>query len=231
MKKRVLIIAAIAAAVFTSNEVNAQDFKPAGGEKNIEVNFKPLGASPISINTLRFRYFTAADMAIRVGISVTSSNETETKLGGNADGKGELEDVDKSFGFAINPGVEMHFEGTDRLSPYWGAELQFSTLSRTQTGQAYDAALAKTVEGETTTGETTFGLNLLIGADWYFTKSMYMGTEVGFGFASTSEADTETTKGGHTAPADAALSTTDPGDSSFKLGPNFNSSIRLGFLF
>ncbi len=33
MKKKVLFIAAIAAAVFTTGDLNAQDFKPAGGEK------------------------------------------------------------------------------------------------------------------------------------------------------------------------------------------------------
>lgn len=35
MKKKVLLVAAIAAGIFTTNELNAQDFKPAGGEKNI----------------------------------------------------------------------------------------------------------------------------------------------------------------------------------------------------
>jgi len=229
MKKRVLIIAAIAAAVFTSNELNAQDFKPAGGEKNIEVNFAPLGSSPISINSLRFRYFKSADMAIRAAISVSSSSETTVALGAGTDGKGELEAVDSEFGFGISLGVEKHWAGTDRLSPYYGAELQFASVSSSSTGQAWDGT--KTVEGEVTDGSSTFGLNLVLGTDWYFTKSMYMGTEVGFGFASTSESDTETTKGGPNAPNDAAVKTTAPGGSSFNLGTNFNSSIRLGFLF
>lgn len=228
MKKRVLIIAAIAAAVFTSNELNAQDFKPAGGEKNLEVNFAPLGSSPISINSLRFRYFKSADMAIRAAISISSSSETDVSLGAGTDGKGELEDVSSEFGFGLSVGVEKHWAGTDRLSPYYGAELSFSTISNTDTYQAWDGT--KTVEGEVTSGSSTFGLNLVMGADWYFTKSMYMGTEVGFGFASTAEADTETTKGGST-PNDTAPKGTAPGGSTFNLGTNFNSAIRLGFLF
>ena len=51
-----------------------------------------------------------------------------------------------------------------------------------------------------------------------------MGTEVGFGFASVSNKDKETT------PA-VGDTVTEPQGSTFNLGPNFNSSIRLGFLF
>ncbi|MCB0802720.1 MAG: hypothetical protein KDB74_06450 [Flavobacteriales bacterium] len=226
MKKKVLFIAAIAAAVFTTGDLNAQDFKPAGGEKNVEVNFTPLGGKPVSINNIKLRYFSSSDMAFRLGISVSSSSDKTVNLGAGADGKGELEDVKSSFGFSLNPGIEMHWEGTDRLSPYYGAELMFSTVSNKETNQVWDAADATTREGEKTSGSTTFGLNLLIGADWYFTKSMYMGTEVGFGFASVSEKDTENTP----AVKDAKTATA-PGGSTFNLGPNFNSSIRLGFLF
>ena len=42
----------------------------------------------------------------------------------------------------------MHWEGTDRLSPYYGAELMFSTVSNKETNQVWDAADATTREGE-----------------------------------------------------------------------------------
>lgn len=229
MKKRVLLLAAIAAAVFTSNDVNAQDFKPAGGEKNIEVNFAPMGNAPISINNLRFRYFSSSDMAIRVGFAVTSSSTTtpDVKNQGTPN-ETELEDKSSSFGFSLNPGIEMHWEGTDRLSPYYGAELRFSTLSTTSTDQELDGVgPTSSYESETTGGSTTFGLNLLLGADYYISKSLYLGTEVGFGFSSTSTADDEVTNA--TGPGTATVTTVN--GSSFNLGPNFNSSIRLGFLF
>lgn len=224
MKKRVLLIAAIVAGVFTTSSVNAQDFKPAGGEHNIEVNFSPLGGSPISINSLRYRYFMSSDMAIRVGFSVTSNSVTGITLGGIA-GDIELEDKTSGFGLTINPGIEKHFAGTDRLSPYMGAELNFTLTNSTQTQEVINTT-GDGVGGETEVkdGSTTFGLNLLIGADWYFSKHIYMGTEVGFGFASTSNADTESTP--VTGP-----SVETPNGSSFNLGPNFNSAIRLGFLF
>lgn len=225
MKKKVLLIAAIAAGVFTTSNVNAQDYKPAGGEKNIEVNFAPLGGNPISINNLRFRYFKSSDMAYRLGINIVSnSNTTETVETNGAGDDVTLEDVTSNFGISINPGIEKHFAGTDRLSPYYGAELNFSMNSSKETDQEQNATFDGTDESETTDGATTFGLNLLLGADWYFSKNIYMGTEVGFGFSTTSNADTEFT------PAQGDGVST-PNGGSFNLGPNFNSSIRLGFLF
>lgn len=224
MKKKVLLIAALAAAVFTTNDVAAQT--PEGGEKNIEVNFTPLGGTPVSINNLRFRYFSSSDMAIRLGFSVVSSSSTtETLAGTNNDVT--LEDKTSTFGLTFNPGIEMHFSQTDRLSPYYGAELNFSTVSTTFTDQQLNGTGDGSVEAETTnpngTDGLTFGLNLLLGADWYFSEHIYMGTEVGFGFSTTSFSDTEATSGSTTV--------TTPNGSNFNLGPNFNSAIRLGFLF
>lgn len=228
MKKKVLLVAAIAAGIFTTNELNAQDFKPAGGEKNIEVNFAPLGGNPISMNNLRFRYFASSDIAYRLGFSVSSSTSKDITLASiNSANDTELEDKTSSFGFAINPGIEKHFEGTDRLSPYVGAVLNFSTVSTTLTDQELNGAGDAVVETETKnpnqTDATNIGLNLVLGADWYFSKHIYMGTEVGFGFLSSSIKDTEASGGGATV--------TTPNGSEFNFGPNFNSSIRLGFLF
>ena len=230
MKKRVFFIAALAAAVFTTTDLNAQDFKPAGGEKNVEVNFTPLGGSPVSINNLRFRYFKSSDMAFRVGLNVVSNSSTsEDVVNVGTPQELTLEDQSSSFGFGINLGVEKHWSGTDRLSPYYGAEIQFSTVSTTDIDQQEDPANAgSSIESETTnpngTDGTTFGLNLILGADYYFSKSIYLGTEVGFGFSTTSFSDTE-----FTPPTGPSITT--PNGSSFNLGPNFNSAIRLGFLF
>src|SRR5690554_4274988 len=114
MKKKVLLVAAIAAGIFTTNELNAQDFKPAGGEKNIEVNFAPLGGNPISMNNLRFRYFASSDIAYRLGFSVSSSTTKDITANQGPNNDIDLEDKTSSFGFSINPGIEKHFEGTDR---------------------------------------------------------------------------------------------------------------------
>lgn len=228
MKKKVLLIAAIAAGVFTTSNVNAQDFKPAGGEKNVEVNFTPMGNAPISINNLRFRYFSSSDMAFRVGFSVSSSSTTTPSIVQDSNGEDqEVESKSSTFGLSINPGIEKHFEGTDRLSPYVGAVLNFSMVNSKTTSESLDqndAVVESEVKNSNGTDGTTFGLNLVLGTDWYISKHLYMGTEVGFGFSTTSFADTE-----NTPPTGPSVTT--PNGSSFNLGPNFNSAIRLGFLF
>src|SRR5690554_4655353 len=168
MKKKVLLVAAIAAGIFTTNELNAQDFKPAGGEKNIEVNFTPLSGSPIGMNNLRFRYFASSDIAYRLGFSVSSSSDKNITLGGIS-GDVELEGKNSEFGVSINPGIEKHFEGTDRLSPYVGAVLNFTMINEKQTQETINTAGDGVGgENETTDGSTTIGLNLVLGADWYF---------------------------------------------------------------
>jgi len=225
MKKKVLLVAAIAAGIFTTNELNAQDFKPAGGEKNIEVNFAPLGGNPISMNNLRFRYFASSDIAYRLGFSVSSSTTKDITANQGPNSDIDLEDKTSSFGFSINPGIEKHFEGTDRLSPYVGAVLNFSTVSTTRTEESLNGSdvVETEIKNPNNDDATNIGLNLVLGADWYFSKHIYMGTEVGFGFLSSSIKDTETSGGGATI--------TTPNGSEFNFGPNFNSSIRLGFLF
>lgn len=225
MKKKVLLVAAIAAGIFTTNELNAQDFKPSGGEKNIEVNFAPLGGNPISMNNLRFRYFASSDIAYRLGFSVSSSTTKNITANQGPNSDIDLEDKTSSFGFSINPGIEKHFEGTDRLSPYVGAVLNFSTVSTTRTAESLNGSdvVETEIKNPNNDDATNIGLNLVLGADWYFSKHIYMGTEVGFGFLSSSIKDNERTAGGTTV--------TSANGSEFNFGPNFNSSIRLGFLF
>jgi len=265
MKKKILLIAVIAAGIFCTSNVNAQDYKPAGGEKNVEVNFSPLGSNPISINSLRFRYFKSSDMAIRVGLNLSVQNSKSPRVDSiplanppagvpNPTPNGvETEDESKTFGFGLAVGIEKHFPGTDRLSPYMGAELTFSTVSVTETDVLFDASTntdpitglptqalwEDTYESETTSGSTSFGVNLVLGADWYFAKNFYMGTEVGLGFVSTSQKDEEVTNPSSAGFAGAANNgdgngnptSTTLGGSSMNIGTNFNSAIRLGFLF
>ena len=147
MKKRVFFIAALAAAVFTSSDLNAQEdggMRPAGGEKNIEVNFTPLGGAPISINTLRFRYFMSSDMAIRVGfgLNLAGTSSTTNTVAGGGTGNVELESTTSSFGLTLNPGIEKHFAQTDRLSPYVGAAINFSMNASSATAEALDNTTA-----------------------------------------------------------------------------------------
>ena len=177
------------------------------------------------MNNLRFRYFASSDIAYRLGFSVSSSTTKDITANQGPNSDIDLEDKTSSFGFSINPGIEKHFEGTDRLSPYVGAVLNFSTVSTTRTQESLNGSdvVETEIKNPNDNDATNIGLNLVLGADWYFSKHIYMGTEVGFGFLSSSIKDKEQTSGGTTV--------TSANGSEFNLGPNFQSAIRLGFLF
>jgi len=239
----------VAAALLTVGSVSAQ--KQTGGENNLEVNFTPLGGSPISINGLRFRKFTSENSAVRVNVFVGSSSDKTVKA---QEGELSAEDPtspvlymwDRSFDLTIRPGYEIHFDGTDRLSPYVGAEIDFGigSTSNEEEYWSFDSAssvdLSDNVQWSATNkdGYVRFGLNLLAGFDFYFADNIYLGGELGFGFANTSMRDSEVETDNQQAygllfagDVDADLPDPVENGSTFNVGPTVNGAIRLGFLF
>ncbi|HMV07866.1 MAG TPA: hypothetical protein PK325_03435 [Cyclobacteriaceae bacterium] len=190
--------------------------KPEAKNFTAEVNLNPFSSSPININYLRFRYFTSETSAVRIGFSVSAHKQTPE------------EDVTrKTFEFNIRPGYEWHLAGTERLSPYFGVEADLAIKTSSFEDQDVDADTKKISGAWTATGVergfTRIGLNAIIGADFYVTKRVYLGTEFGFGFQSTNFSDIEAT---YSSDYEKIR-----GGSDLQVGPNFNSSIRLGFVF
>ena len=208
MKKVVLFIALIATTV-----VGAQAQKFQGGEKNLEVEFNPFGGSPIGMpNGFRFRMFNSESSAIRVGFNIGGSNMNEVYIQqGTEEGSDgavvitpELNQSNQTFNFAIRPGYEKHFAGTDRLSPYVGAELMYAMESSTLNREFHNANNADdqskpenwvTWDMSVKNGSSTFGLNALAGVDFYFADNFYLGAEVSLGFHNTTYKDRETSAG------------------------------------
>ncbi len=238
MKKTLLLV--IGAGLCIS-AANAQPFKQAGNENNLQLLLAPLGNNPVSLNDggiMYRRFFSNGTMAVRLGISVGSDKFTEVtqnandtlmypSIGtytpsGSLNFPGfsmdtlirglnpELQNVTKTSSFTINPGFEKHFTGTDRLSPYLGFEIYFSRSKSTFTkdtlvegnfasGVRYDTVgTSQTYSAPWTTfslteksGSKTFGVNLIAGMDYYFTKNLSLGVEFGFGFYSTKYDDFE----------------------------------------
>ncbi len=225
MKKLFLsVVASIAMIVSTI----AQDYKPAGGEKNLEVQFAPLGGNPISIGGLRFRSFMTDKTAVRATVFLgynSSSNITQQEDG--TTGAKELKSSNSGLTINLRPGYEMHFEGTDRLSPYVGGEVDIAiaTSSDVTEVQVETEVYENTVKGQS--GFTRFGLNAIAGVDYYVAKRLYLGTEMGFGFALTSNSTIKTET---TIPGAPNIADQNQG-SSLNIGPNVLGQIRLGYLF
>lgn len=234
--KKIWILALTALAVSYTNAqevvttdddeviVTNEGFKPIAGEKTLEVQFAPLGGTPISISGIRGRYFTTATSAYRLNafLGYTTSSDITQQEDADLDEK-ELKTTSSNFRIALAPGIEKHFAGTNRLSPYIGAELP---LAWSTTAQKEEFQVADNVEwGKTKNGSFSIGLNALAGVDFYFTKKMYLGTELGFGFNYRKNANTSySVSTGDADPSEA-------NGSSFNLSPYALGQIRLGFVF
>lgn len=206
MKKKIFFLAL---ALTATTGLFAQ--KQTGGEKNLEVQFSPLSNAPISTDGvgIRYRMFNSESSAIRIGFSVggdkfstVNSQATEYTGGTTIVPLDALYDYESSFNFSIRPGYEMHFDGTDRLSPYVGAELIFgigrNTIEREflggNTQTQIDNQEVQNFSVFTMTrkeGSTTVGLRALAGVDYYIADNLYLGAEIGFGLDRTTLKDVE----------------------------------------
>ncbi len=248
MKKAIILAAA---ALFCVTGIDVQAQKQIGGDKNIEFQFAPLGGNPISISGIRFRTFLDESSAFRVNLFVGSQTDKtvlfqEGEISAEDPTSPILYSYDRMFDLTIRPGYEIHFDGTDRLSPYVGAELDFGIGRMSVEDESWGPNdVDNVVEPEqyvvwTETakdGFTRFGLNLLAGFDFYFADNLYLGAEMGFGFSNTSMSDSTIEVSDQTAynlangnDAEEDLPAAVVNGSTFNVGPTVNGLIRLGFL-
>lgn len=226
MKKTLLVIASALVGTFAFAQ------KPTAGSKTAEVSFAGGAFSTwaYTVPELRFRYFMADNMAVRARLNIGSTSSTSETAGAI---KVKTE-INSGFMISLNPGVEMHFAGTDKLSPYYGAQLGFSfgTSGTTKVTNASSVGGAPTTGDsyEATTG-STMGLSLggFMGCDYYVTDAVFVGGEFGlnlFSMTSVGEGETKVTAGGVAAPA-AKTGTS----GTFNLFGVTAGGIRLGFRF
>jgi opacity protein-like surface antigen len=212
--KKLMFALALVSLVFTS----AQAQKQLGGEHNVEVNLTPFGDSPIDGSTLKYRNFLDDDKALRVRLTLGVNNtsyaysqfdEITTILDIENVDSPQLDLATSSSVIGIGVGYEIHFGGTDNLSPYFGFEGNFSMASVKHTKEMWGPNEAphiglydKFVEWEYSNSQsvTNYGLGLLFGADYYFNDAIYIGLETGIGFGITSvgnhEISTQLVNGG-----------------------------------
>lgn len=229
--KQLFMLALIAVPTFLwaqDTEEIINEFKPTGAEKTLEVQFAPFGNNPISINGIRTRWFRSPDKAFRLNAFVSVNTDSEITQQEDSDlNLKELKDKSFLLTISIQPGYEMHLKGTEKLSPYfgWEADLAYRTSSHTTEFQSgSEVNHSKLVN---TNGFFRVGINAVAGLDYYVAKKLYLGTEFGFGarLSSLLAVKVKSDLEGFEEP--------DPNKrgSSFKLGPNANAQIRLGYAF
>jgi hypothetical protein len=245
MKKTILSLALVATGIAAFAQ------KPVAGDKTAEFNLSfQTGTAPVSYNLgstslpgtpeLRLRYFMADDMAIRVklglGMGTTTSEDVATIGGEEVTAETK---TNTGFNIGIAPGIEKHFAGTTKLSPYVGAEIPigFGTGATTEISNSNDPSGSVTADGDAYKNETgsrlRIGLNLVIGADYYIVDGLYLGLEGGLGiFNMTSTGEGKETITTDADPADPIVDENITGKSStMALFGAFSTGVRIVFKF
>lgn len=211
------------------------EFKQNAGDKNLELNLDPAEIFNSSRTGnfiglqdnfgIRYRKFRSSSLAIRMGVNLLFLNFTDitqTATGTLL----ELKDKNRTIEIMIRPGLEKHFEGTEKLSPYIGGELligfQTSTfISESQSGSAVSEF--KITNGSPDDG-LTIGLGGVAGVDYYFARKFYLGLELNYSIVYFA-GFTEKIK------PPSGLEVENKNGSRFAFFPSAYTALRIGFLF
>ncbi|MER2997233.1 BT1926 family outer membrane beta-barrel protein [Pontibacter populi] len=167
MKNTLLTFILVLIPIFTLQaQDSSSEFKPVIGDRTIEAGSSLQGFQ--YGGTLKYRQFITDEKALRLSgnlqFSYNAPNDDFTEM---------------YSAISIIPGIERHFAGTSRLSPYIGAELPLSVaFSKSESPE-------KTVNGawgeQYNRAFIGAGLNAVTGVDFYIVKNFYVGLEFGAG--------------------------------------------------
>lgn len=241
MKKIFFAASLFAASVFNAycqdeaTTTTATGMKAAAGDVTGEFILSNNFDLGLNNSQLRFRYFFADDMAARIGLRIFRESE---RMEVEEDGTNNIGILrTRSSEVAINLGIEKHFSGTERLSPYVGADILLSFAGERQKGEnvdlggdyAADFSFERTgydVAGEELAG-TGIGLRLVGGADFYVARNVFLGGEFGLGFLLRNRADVQSTE----TTAGVSTEITNEEGRSMTIEPAVIGGLRIGFVF
>lgn len=210
--------------LFTTNHALAQ--KQEAKNITLEMEFAPLGSEPLKINSIRGRYFINENQAIR--LSVFAGGKRTVSEAMSTDSSEQLKSYTGNFDFTIRPGFEHHFDLSSKMSPYLGGELLYSYMrdfSKNESMNSNNSVMSSKNMGI----NSSFGLNLLSGVDYYFTEKIYAGVELGFGFLFEGKGKTKTKYENQDGNSGLQNTTTKGNSTNLNWGPNYQGTIRLGY--
>jgi len=230
-------------------DTTASTLKPKRRNVATELNINPFNGTLSlnnSLNQLKFRFFASTALAWRLGLTgnrISNFSENTNPYGNNPY---NYKNERSSTTLGLNLGLEKHFAGTKRLSPYVGADLAIANKSSKQ--EITEKQTVTTITGawreyiyngsnpnypilsqEAERAYFRYGLNLVTGFDFYMAHHFFFGYEVNFGFSQTAYKEIEvslSTFGGGS-PSD----NNDVKNTSFTFGPNLLNGVRIGYIF
>src|SRR5690606_28297955 len=216
--KKLFLVGAL--ALFSA--VSAQEFKPTAGDVTVDLGVAGgLGNTTINLPDQGFgtgamfkaRYFKTENIAYRGTLFVGNTSETNNL-------PTEKEEMNV-YGFGLGFGMERHFTGTERLSPYVGGDVLLGYSSMNMKSTEISTGDVQELKGP---GVFRFGVRGVFGADYYIAKRVFLGVEAGLGLMYESEGDTTFKSTGN---PDVVAE----GGSSFRITPEVVTGIRVGFAF
>ncbi|MDR0546390.1 MAG: outer membrane beta-barrel protein [Dysgonamonadaceae bacterium] len=221
--KQVLMILAV--ALFSVATVSAQDYKPAAGSFGLEVGISPLqlgGGNAFDSNVTGI-YTLSDKLAVRLNLGITTnSGSFDNGESGNA----QITANTSNTSFSITPGIVYSFAGTQKLTPYIGAELGLALNSIGSKGKVNDIT---TTISNSNGSNTTIGFGVFSGINYYIAQHVYIGVEIGLAGAYVSVPNQKTEYSGTGAPQNPAESKVSQSSFTFSVGAY--PFLRLGWSF
>lgn len=196
------------------------------GSITLELEFSPLGSEPLKISSLRTRYFVSETIAFRT--SIFAGGKRNASKSYNSDSTLTFVNTNGNFDFSIRPGIERHFDISNRLSSYIGGEFYYgynSTRNAVQSPNSNNSVMTTYQIGSA----SSFGLNVLSGTDFYFSDKIYMGIELGFGFLFTGRSISKTKYNNQDESSNLENTVSKGNTTNINWGPNYQGTIRLGY--
>ena len=246
------MVAALAATSIVAAQAQSE-FKPKAGDVTTDVSlfanglfanptalYKGNVASGVSSNkfdlstvgVLKGRYFFQDDLALRLSLGLSSPSVKSTLEETNH----SLENKYRATTLYFGLGVEKHFTGTDRLSPYVGAELHvgsYTTNAESNDTRTVGTIVTKTNQQIKAAPGFTFGGGLFLGADYYIAPKVFLGLEAGlnidaYSLGKTTNITTINVTGQPTQTTDNSGKTKFSGSS---LSTDLQVGFKIGFVF
>lgn len=247
MKKTLLIMAGIFATLGSYAQTTKVDteksLKPNAKNLTTELNVNPFNGQinlNNSLNQIKFRYFASPTVALRLGFNISridSVNSVNNPYGTNSN---FYNDEKKSTTIGVNLGIEKHFTGTKRLSPYIGADVSITErsssedISNNQSTTTVTNAWYYTYISNNTTvtqiqqpGYTRYGLNLFTGFDFYIARHFFFGYEFNYNISKTKWKDISIVS----TPSTGVNTGSSIKNTNTTFGPSLINGIRLGYSF
>ncbi len=183
MKKQIITYLIAVVSIW---QLNAQTNKPVDEKHSIEANVNlQIGDAPISLTApaIKYRYFLKPNLALRTELAATLFQNSSLIYNNAFDDFAKIDQSSWSLNLGI--GAEHHFKGTEKLSPYVGMVVQMQTGGASQEGSNTFNGFSYSQGDQYSnyiSGVFGIGTAIVMGADYYFLKNVFIGAEISYGY-------------------------------------------------